>query len=63
MSALKNWLASRRFPVLLLLAALLLLADLLIPDVLPFVDEVLLALATVMLGRLRRTPSAPADSG
>ena len=63
MTALKDWLVSLRFPVLLLLAALLLLADLLIPDVLPFVDEVLLALATVMLGRLRRPPSAAADSG
>jgi len=63
MTALKDWLSALRFPVLMLLAALLLLADLLIPDVLPFVDEVLLALATVMLGRLRRPPSAPADSG
>jgi hypothetical protein len=63
MSALKTWLASLRFPVLLLLSALLFLADLFIPDVLPFVDEALLALATVMLGRLKRRPAATADSG
>ena len=63
MTALKDWLASLRFPVLLVLTALLFIADLLIPDVLPFVDEVLLALVTIMLGRLRRPSSAPADSG
>ena len=63
MTALKDWLASLRFPVLLVLTALLFLADLLIPDVLPFVDEVLLALVTVLLGRLRRPPSVRADSG
>lgn len=63
MTALKEWLAGLRFPALLVLSALLFLADLLIPDVLPFVDEALLALVTVMLGRLRRPPSAPADSG
>lgn len=53
---LTRWLETLRFPVLLLLTALLLLADVLVPDVLPFVDELLLALGTVVLARLKRSP-------
>ena len=54
----------RRFPSslrswqLVLLAALLLLADLLIPDPLPFVDELLLAVLTYLLARWRKPPHA-----
>jgi len=36
---------------LLLLVTALFVADLLIPDVLPFVDEILLGLATLLLAR------------
>ena len=43
--------ASRlRFPQLFLITAGLFLLDLLIPDLIPFVDEVLLGLLTVLLG-------------
>lgn len=42
-----------RYPTLLLLTALVFLADVLVPDLLPFVDEVLLGLATLVLSRLR----------
>jgi hypothetical protein len=55
---LTRWLESLRYPTLLLVAALLLVVDLFVPDVVPFVDEILLAIATVVLARLRR-PGAP----
>ncbi len=45
---------SLRFPWLVLLTAVLFVADLLIPDVIPFVDELLLGLLMVALGRIRK---------
>lgn len=47
--------ASRlRFPVLFALVAALFLVDVLVPDLVPFFDEVMLALATLLLGSLRK---------
>lgn len=42
-----------RYPTLLLLTALAFLVDVLVPDLLPFVDEILLGLATLVLSRIR----------
>ena len=42
-----------RFPTLFLVMGGVFLLDLWIPDALPFVDEVLLGLGTVLLGSLR----------
>jgi hypothetical protein len=42
-----------RFPWLFLLTAVVFLLDLIIPDVLPFADEILLGLATALLGSWR----------
>jgi len=53
---------SLRFPVLVFFTAALFVADLLIPDVIPFVDELLLGLLMVGLSRLRK-PKTPAVSG
>jgi len=50
-----------RFPTLFALAALLFVADLLVPDFLPFIDEILLGLLTVMLGMLREKRSPPPE--
>ena len=50
----RGFLENLRSWQLVLLAALLLLADLLIPDPLPFVDEALLAVLTYLLARWRR---------
>ena len=50
--------AGLRFPQLFMLAATLLVVDLLIPDLIPFADEILLGLLTVLLGSLRRPPVA-----
>jgi hypothetical protein len=52
-----------RFPVLFLLLAAITAADLVVPDILPFVDELVLALLTAIFGlwRNRRAPpGAPA---
>jgi hypothetical protein len=46
--------AGLRFPTLFALAAGLFLVDLVVPDFIPFVDEALLALLTVLIGSLRR---------
>lgn len=57
--------AGLRFPTLFALTAVLFLVDLLVPDLVPFVDEILLALGTVLLGSLRkrRVPDRRASSG
>ena len=47
-----------RFPTLFFVTAALFLADLLLPDLIPFVDEMLLALATMLFASLRRRPPA-----
>lgn len=49
----QSFAARLRFPQLFFLTAGLFLLDLLIPDLVPFVDEVLLGLLTLLLGNLR----------
>ena len=55
--------AGLRFPALFGLLAGLFLLDLLVPDLIPFVDEILLALGTLVAGSLRKRrgpePSVP----
>jgi len=43
-----------RYPKLLALTATLFLVDLVVPDVIPFVDEILLGLGTLLLTQLRQ---------
>jgi len=50
---------SLRFPWLVLVTGVLFVADLLIPDVIPFVDELLLGLLLALLSRIRK-PRKPA---
>lgn len=59
---LRAYLESLRFPWLLLVTALLFLINVLIPDVLPFVDEILLALVGIVLSRLKRKQTGPTES-
>jgi hypothetical protein len=53
-----GWLLSRlarlRFPKLFALTAALFALDFLVPDVIPFADEMLLGLATALLGSWRK---------
>jgi hypothetical protein len=46
--------AGLRFPTLFALVGGLFLLDLIVPDAIPFMDEVMLALGTLLLGSLRR---------
>jgi hypothetical protein len=69
-SALVAWFVARlaplRFPVLFLITAGLFLVDLVVPDVIPFVDEVLLGLAAALLATWRKrrveVSDAPVDA-
>ena len=49
-----RWLEKLSSPRLFLLTAALFFLDLLIPDVIPLVDEVILGLATVLLARWKK---------
>ena len=49
-----RWAGGLRFPWLLGLTALLFLIDLLVPDLVPFADEILLGMATLGLAAWRR---------
>ena len=53
-----GYLESLRFPWLLLVTALLFLVNVFVPDAMPFVDEILLALVAVVLVRLKRKKPA-----
>jgi hypothetical protein len=50
-----------RYPTLFKIVAALFVLDLVVPDVVPFYDEVLLALATLLLGSFRSGRKATAD--
>jgi hypothetical protein len=58
---LTRWASGLRFPTLLAVIGSLFVLDLLIPDLIPFVDEVLLGLFTVLLAMVKRkrTRSVP----
>jgi len=49
-----RFLGRLRFPVLFVVTVVLFAIDLLVPDVIPFVDEILLGLAAVLFGKLKR---------
>lgn len=56
------YLATLRFPVLFGIAAIVFVADVLLPDLIPFADEILLGLGTALLGSLKRkVPAASRD--
>lgn len=46
-----------RFPQLFLLTFILFVGDLLVPDLIPFIDEILLGLITLMLGTWKQKKS------
>ena len=48
------YLATLRFPVLFAIAAALFIVDFLIPDAIPFVDEILLGLGAALLGNWKK---------
>jgi hypothetical protein len=68
-SAIVGWIVGRvaqmRFPVLFAIAAALFAVDLVVPDMIPFVDEILLGLATALFAtwkKRRHEPSIARDA-
>jgi hypothetical protein len=53
-----RYVSGLRFPYLLALTAGLFVIDFFVPDVIPYADEILLGLATIILARLKRTDAA-----
>jgi len=51
--------ARLRFPTLFLIAMGLFVVDLIVPDVVPFVDEILLGLGTLLLSSWKKRPITP----
>ena len=52
-----GWLTRLRFPYLFLLTSVVFLINLFIPDVIPFVDEIIMGMAALLLGKLRKKPA------
>lgn len=50
----RRFLERRRFPTLLMIAALLLAINIVVPDPLPFVDEILMLIATLIIAGFRK---------
>ena len=50
-----------KYPQLLAVTAVLLVLDLLVPDLVPFLDEILLALLTALFAFWREPVAVPAD--
>lgn len=48
-----------RFPTLFLVAMALFVVDLIVPDVVPFADEILLGLGTLLLSSWKKRPARP----
>ena len=61
LSPLLKWASRLRFPTLFWLVAVLFAVDFVVPDFIPFADEILLGLATLLLGnwKRRRQPAPP----
>ena len=55
----KRFAGRLRFPILFFVTAAVFVADLLFPDAIPFVDEILLGLATVLFGSWKERSRAP----
>jgi hypothetical protein len=51
---LTRYVSSLRFPWLLALTALIFAADLILPDAIPFVDEMILGLVTALLATMKK---------
>jgi len=52
-----RWVSRLRFPQLFTFTAALFVVDFLVPDMIPFLDEILLAAATLLLANLKNNTS------
>jgi len=60
-AAVKRFAGTLRFPYLFALTAGLFIVDLLVPDILPFADEILLALLALVIGSVKKRSRGIAD--
>lgn len=60
--AVLRYLGGLRFPAVFFLAVTLFVVDLIVPDTIPFADEILLGLVTILIGRLKRPTQTAVDS-
>ena len=51
------WLSRLRYPQLFAIAATLFAVDLVVPDIVPFIDEILFALVTLLFGSWKKRRS------
>lgn len=56
-----RWISNLRFPQLFTFTAALFLIDFLVPDMVPFLDEILLAAATLLLANLKGSRSVETE--
>ena len=59
---LTRYASSLRFPKLLAITAALFVLDLIFPDMIPFVDEILLGLVSLLFASLRKKAKAGTDN-
>ena len=56
----RRYASGLRFPTLFTLTAIVFVIDLIVPDLIPFVDELMLAFGTLLLASLKkRKPQVP----
>jgi hypothetical protein len=58
-----DYAARLRFPKLLVLTGILFLADLVVPDAIPFIDEILLGLGATLLAMLKKRRAGAEEAG
>ena len=58
-----RWASRLRFPYIFLLLSGLFILNIFIPDVIPMVDEIIMGLAAVLLGSLRKKPEEEKKRG
>ena len=56
-----SYLETLRFPALLVITAIIFGVNVFVPDMIPFVDEILMALMVALLARMKRRPEKPEE--
>ena len=62
LAPLMRWLGRLSYPRLFMLTAVLFVVDVLTPDFIPFIDELLLGLGTLLLANWKKRKSPGADN-
>ena len=63
LAPLLRWFGRLSYPRLFLVAATLFVVDLIVPDVVPFADEILLGLGTLLLANWKNRKASPRADG